>query len=253
MACPGRGKMQAAIDISDLEVRYKGKIALQDINISVPKGLICGLVGMNGAGKSTLFNAIMHAIPIVRGEVSLLGESVASAQKKGIVAYVPQTELIDWDFPVSVYDVIMMGRYGFMNALRIPSRHDKELVEKAISRVHLTEYKERQIGQLSGGQRKRAFVGRALAQGASILLLDEPFAGVDIKTENSLIALLQELKKQGVTTLITAHNIEVIGTYCDNMILINKTIIAAGPTKKVFTKENITKTYGCLPNRNLSL
>lgn len=245
--------MQAAIDIHGLEVRYKGKIALQDVNISVPRSSICGLVGMNGAGKSTLFNAIMHAIPIARGEVSLLGESVASAQKKGIVAYVPQTELIDWDFPVSVYDVVMMGRYGFMNALRIPSRSDKQLVEKAISRVHLTEYKERQIGQLSGGQRKRAFVGRALAQGAKILLLDEPFAGVDIKTENSLIALLQELKEQGVTILIAAHNIDVIGTYCDNMILINKIVVAAGPTRQVFTKENIEKTYGVMPNRNFSI
>lgn len=242
--------MQTAIDIRGLEVRYKGKVALQDVNVSVPKGSICGLVGMNGAGKSTLFNAVMDAIPIVRGKVSLLGESVASAQRQGVVAYVPQTELIDWDFPVSVYDVVMMGRYGFMNVFRIPSRRDKELVEKAIGRVKLTEYKERQIGQLSGGQRKRAFVGRALAQGASILLLDEPFAGVDIKTENSLIALLQELKRQGVTVLIAAHNIDAIGKYCDNMILINKAVVAAGSTKKVFTKENIAKTYGVMPNRN---
>ena len=159
------------------------------------------------------------------------------------MAYVPQTEAIDWNFPVSVYDVVMMGRYGFMNFMRRPSEKDHEAVKNALERVHLTDFADRQVGQLSGGQRKRVFVARALAQGASILLLDEPFAGVDAKTEASLVELLRELKKQKVTTLIAAHDLNTIGSYCDHIILLNKTVIAAGPTKKVFTRENIAKTY----------
>jgi ABC-type Mn2+/Zn2+ transport system ATPase subunit len=232
-----------AIDIQDVSVRYHEKLVLKDVSAAVPKGAICGLVGMNGAGKSTLFKSIMDAMPIQQGKIRLDGHTVQTAQKKGIVAYVPQTEAIDWNFPVSVYDVIMMGRYGFMNIFRRPKAEDHTAVRAALERVHLAEYADRQIGQLSGGQRKRAFVARALAQGASILLLDEPFAGVDAKTESSLVELLRELKKQGVTTLIAAHDLNTIGSYCDHIILLRGTVVAAGPTKKVFTQENIAKTY----------
>lgn len=232
-----------AIDIQGVSVRYHEKLVLDDVTASVPESAICGLVGMNGAGKSTLFKSIMGAVPAGKGKVRLAGYTVRAAQKKGIVAYVPQTEMIDWNFPVSVHDVVMMGRYGQMNFLRIPKTKDEEAVTRALERVHLTDFADRQIGQLSGGQRRRTFVARALAQGASILLLDEPFAGVDAKTEASLVALLRELKKQGVTTLIAAHDLNTIGSYCDHIILLKKTVIAAGPTKKVFTAENIAKTY----------
>ena len=235
--------MTAAIDIENLTVRYHGKTVLNDINVSVPAASICGLVGMNGAGKSTLFKSIMNAVPTASGKVRLEGHTVKTAQKRGIVAYVPQTESVDWNFPVSVSDVVMMGRYGFMNVLRRPSKQDQELVDEALARVHLSDFKDRQVGQLSGGQRKRVFVARALAQGATILLLDEPFAGVDAKTEASLVDLLKDLQRQGITTLIAAHDLATIGSYCDHIILLKGEIIAAGPTKKVFTEKNIAKTY----------
>lgn len=235
--------MTASIEINNVSVRYHEKLILENATASVPKGAICGLVGMNGAGKSTLFKAIMNAVPLQQGSVKLEGKTVKAAQKKGIVAYVPQTEIIDWNFPVSVEDVVMMGRYGFMNIFRRASEKDTVAVKKALERVHLSDYATRQVGQLSGGQKKRVFVARALAQGASILLLDEPFAGVDAKTEASLVELLKELQKQGVTILIAAHDLSTIGSYCDHIILLKKTIIAVGPTKKVFTRENIAITY----------
>jgi manganese transport system ATP-binding protein len=236
-------KKTAAIEINDVSVRYHEKTVLYDATASVPTGSICGLVGMNGAGKSTLFKSIMAAVPLQKGSVRLAGKPVKQAQKEGVVAYVPQTEAIDWNFPVSVRDVVMMGRYGFMNSMRTPKSQDFIAVQDALERVHLTEFADRQVGQLSGGQRKRVFVARALAQGASILLLDEPFAGVDAKTEASLVELLRELQKQGVTTLIAAHDLNTIGSYCDHIILLKQTIIASGPTKKVFTSKNIEKTY----------
>lgn len=234
---------EIAIDIRNVSVRYDEKFVLRDATAQVPTGVICGLVGMNGAGKSTLFKAIMNAVPLSKGSVRLAGHTVKVAQKQGIVAYVPQTEAIDWNFPVSVRDVVMMGRYGFMGMMRRASAQDGAAVDTALERVHLTDFADRQIGQLSGGQRKRVFVARALAQGASILLLDEPFAGVDATTEASLVSLLRELQTQNVTTLIAAHDLNTIGSYCDHIILLKETIIATGPTKKVFTKENIARTY----------
>lgn len=235
--------MPAAIEIKNVSVKYHQKVVLDDATATVPKGSICGLVGMNGAGKSTLFKAIMNAVPTISGTVKLEGHTVKTAQKRGIVAYVPQTEAVDWNFPVSVRDVVMMGRYGFMNIFRRSRSQDEETVTEAITRVHLADFADRQVGQLSGGQRKRVFVARALAQGASILLLDEPFAGVDAKTEASLVELLRELQKQGVTILIAAHDLATIGSYCDHIILLKQKVIATGPTKKVFTEENIAKTY----------
>lgn len=235
--------MSTAIEINDVTVRYHEKAVLRDASAVVPKGAICGLVGMNGAGKSTLFKAIMAAVPLEKGSVKLAGYTVKTAQKKGIVAYVPQTEAIDWNFPVSVRDVVMMGRYGTMSIFKRANKKDARTVDEALARVGLADFAERQVGQLSGGQRKRVFVARALAQGASILLLDEPFAGVDAKTEASLVELLRELQKQGVTTLIAAHDLNTIGSYCDHIILLKGTVVAAGPTKKVFTRANIAKTY----------
>lgn len=235
--------MTAAIEVKNVSVRYQQKLVLDDATVTVPKGAICGLVGMNGAGKSTLFKAIMNAVPTTGGSVRLDGHTVKTAQKKGIVAYVPQTEAVDWNFPVSVRDVVMMGRYGFMSLLRHARTRDRVAVEGAISRVHLADFADRQVGQLSGGQKKRVFVARALAQGASILLLDEPFAGVDAKTEASLVELLKELQSQGVTILIAAHDLATIGTYCDHIVLLKGRVVASGPTKKVFTAKNIAETY----------
>ena len=232
-----------AIALNGVSVRYHDKMALENATATVPSGSICGLIGMNGAGKSTLFKAITDAVPLEKGSVRLAGYSVKDAQKTGLVAYVPQTEVIDWNFPVSVWDAVMMGRYGSMNFLKIPKEADYRAVEDALKKVDMTDYSDRQIGQLSGGQKKRVFVARALAQGASILLLDEPFAGVDAKTERSLIRLLKSLQKQGFTTLIAAHDLNTVDSYCDHMILVRGTVIAYGPTKKVFTKKNLERAY----------
>lgn len=232
-----------AIELQGVVASYNEKKVLDNVTVKVPVGSICGLVGMNGAGKSTLFKILMGIVTPRKGNVALNGSSVKTALKTGSVAYVPQGEDIDWNFPVSVWDVVMMGRYQFMGLTKTPREVDEQAVSKALTRVHLSKLADRQIGQLSGGQRKRVFVARALAQGALILLLDEPFAGVDAKTEAALVLLLQELKAQGVTTLITAHDLSTVGTYCDRMILLNKTVIAAGTTKRVFTAKNIAKTY----------
>jgi len=234
---------KAAIELRDISVRYQEKTVLKNVTATVPKGAICGLVGMNGAGKSTLFKAIMATVPLASGSAKLAGTTIKKAQQQGVVAYVPQTEMIDWNFPVSVRDVVTMGRYGRMNILRRPDEDDKLAVEHALERVQLSEFADRQVGQLSGGQRKRVFVARSLAQGASILLLDEPFAGVDAKTEASLVGLLRDLQSQKVTTLIAAHDLNTIGSYCDHIILLKQTVVAYGPTKKVFTRENIAVTY----------
>lgn len=233
----------AAIELTQVSVCYQQKPVLEDVTVTVPSGVICGLVGMNGAGKSTLFRAIMHAVPLIRGRVRLYGHTVKTAQRRGMVAYVPQTEVIDWEFPVSVRDVVLMGRYQYMGILRRPAAADLAAVDEALARVHLSEYADRQIGQLSGGQKKRVFVARALAQGASLLLLDEPFAGVDVKTEAALIALLKELRDQGVTMLLATHDLATIGSYCDHMILLKQTVVAAGPTAQVFTPALIAATY----------
>lgn len=234
---------EIAISIQNVTVRYHESVVLDDATAQVPRGAICGLIGMNGAGKSTLFKAITSSVPLDQGSVTLFDLPVTKAQKAGLVAYVPQTEAIDWNFPVSVWDAVMMGRYGFMNFLRMPKEKDYQAVEKALKKVGMAEYADRQVGQLSGGQKKRVFVARALAQEASILLLDEPFAGVDARTEASLIRLLKSLQKQGITTLIAAHDLNTVDSYCDYMIMLRGSVIASGPTKKVFTKKNIARTY----------
>jgi manganese transport system ATP-binding protein len=160
------------------------------------------------------------------------------------VAYVPQAEEVDWNFPVSVYDVVMMGRYGYMNLLRIPSPQDKRVVRESLEKLQMWELRDRQIGELSGGQRKRAFFARALAQQGTVLLLDEPFTGVDIKTEKAMIDLLLELRQQGHTILISTHDLASITTFCDQVVLINRTILAYGDTSEVFTQENLSRTFG---------
>lgn len=235
----------SSIQVENLTVIYtNGKVALHQANLSLQPGSISGLVGMNGSGKSTLFKAIMGFVKPVSGRVWIEGKSLQAAQKRQIVAYVPQAEEVDWNFPVSVADVVMMGRYGFMNLLRVPRPIDYQIVRESLERVQMWEFRDRQIGELSGGQKKRAFLARALAQQASILLLDEPFAGVDIKTEKAMIHLLLDLKQQGHTILISTHDLDAITTFCDQVVLINRTILAYGETAKVFTEENLSRTFG---------
>ncbi len=231
------------IDIENVTVAYHGKIALHSASLQLQSGSICGLVGMNGAGKSTLFKAIMGFAKPSSGRILINGLSIHQAQKKNLVAYVPQSEEVDWNFPVSVADVVMMGRYGYMNLLRIPRSIDKQVVRESLERVQMWDLRDRQIGELSGGQKKRTFFARALAQQAQVLLLDEPFAGVDVKTEKMIIDLLLQLRQIGHTILISTHDLASIKTFCDRVVLINRSILAYGNTADVFTPENISRAF----------
>lgn len=232
------------IDIENVTVAYHGKVALHSASLQLSSGTICGLVGMNGAGKSTLFKAVMGFVKPVSGRVLINGLPIRRVQKQSLVAYVPQSEEVDWDFPVNVQDVVMMGRYGYMNLLRIPRLVDYRAVRDSLERVEMWQMRDRQIGELSGGQKKRAFFARALAQQSSILLLDEPFAGVDVRTEKLIIHLLMELRQAGYTILISTHDLASITTFCDQVVLINRTILAYGETSEVFTEENLSRTFG---------
>ena len=192
--------LAATLSVRDLTVTYpNGHTGLRSASFEIGASTICALVGVNGSGKSTLFKAVMGFVTPISGDVRISGLPVAEALKRGAVAYVPQSEEVDWDFPVLVEDVVLMGRYGHMGFLRIPGREDKRMVDDALERVGLSDYRKRQIGELSGGQRKRVFLARALAQDAPIILLDEPFTGIDVQTEGAIIALLRELKAAGRT------------------------------------------------------
>jgi ABC-type Mn2+/Zn2+ transport system ATPase subunit len=232
------------VEIENVTVAYNGKVALHSASLQLQAGSIHGLVGMNGSGKSTLFKAIMGFVKPTTGRVSIDGLPIRQAQKRNLVAYVPQSEEVDWNFPVSVYDVVMMGRYGRMNFLRIPQSIDKQLVRSSLERVEMWDLRDRQIGELSGGQKKRTFFARALSQQGTVLLLDEPFAGVDIKTEKMMIDLLMELRQSGHTILVSTHDLDSISTFCDRVVLINRTILAYGNTAEVFTEENLARTFG---------
>ena len=229
--------LAASISVRDLTVTYNnGFTAVRDASFDLQPGTICALVGVNGSGKSTIFKAIMGLVTPSAGEVRLCGRPVSEALKRNIVAYVPQSEEVDWNFPVLVEDVVMMGRYGHMNFLRMPSRADRYKVDEALERLGMSEYRSRQIGELSGGQKKRVFLARSLAQEGRIILLDEPFTGIDVKTEAAIIGLLRELRAAGHLMLVSTHNLGSVPDFCDEVVLINKTVLAAGPTAEVFTQ-----------------
>jgi manganese transport system ATP-binding protein len=233
-----------SISVEQVTVAYNGKVALSGADLQLKAGSISGLVGMNGSGKSTLFKAIMGFVKPVTGRILVQGLSLRNAQKQNLIAYVPQSEEVDWNFPVNVWDVVMMGRYGYMNFLRMPRQIDRQIVQESLERVQMWDLRNRQIGELSGGQKKRAFLARALAQQGNILLLDEPFTGVDIKTEKTMIDLLLELREIGHTILISTHDLTSIKTFCDQLVLINRTILAYGKTSDLFTEENLSRTFG---------
>ena len=235
----------ASISVRGLSVTYpNGFTAVRDASFSLDPGTICALVGVNGSGKSTIFKAIMGFVRPSAGEVQLCGMPVGEALKRNIVAYVPQSEDVDWNFPVLVETVVMMGRYGHMNFLRIPSRIDRAKVDEALEKVGMSTFRKRQIGELSGGQKKRVFLARALAQGARIILLDEPFTGIDVKTESAIVGLLRELRASGHLMLVSTHNLGSVPDFCDQVVLINRTVLAAGPTAEVFTQKNLERAFG---------
>lgn len=236
---------QICLKVDDITVTYNnGHTAIYDASFNLNGGTICALVGINGSGKSTLFKSIMGMVRPTRGRVTFNNLSVKQALKQNIIAYVPQAEEVDWDFPVLVSDVVMMGRYGHMSFLRIPSKEDKKQVDIALERVNMLDFKHRQIGELSGGQKKRVFLARALAQQGKVLLLDEPFTGVDVKTENAIIDLLKDLREEGHLILVSTHNLGSVPEFCDQVVLINQTVLAFGPTKTTFTPQNLMTTFG---------
>ncbi|XSG83320.1 MAG: manganese/iron ABC transporter ATP-binding protein [Methyloligella sp. ZOD6] len=239
------GSGPAGIAVDDVTVTYRnGTTALRDVSFSIPTGTITALVGVNGSGKSTLFKAIMGFLRAGKGSISILGRSVRQALKETLVAYVPQAEEVDWNFPVLVEDVVMMGRYGHMNMLRIPRKRDYEAVARALDRVNMSAFAKRQIGELSGGQKKRVFLARALAQDAQVILLDEPFTGVDVKTEEAIIRLLKALRDEGRVMLVSTHNLGSVPEFCDRTVLLKQTVLDAGLTSEVFTEENLRLTFG---------
>jgi len=233
------------ISVKNVTVKYKnGHRALWDVSFEIPDKTITGLVGINGAGKSTLFKAMMGFLPLAQGTISIQGYAVSTALKNNLVSYVPQAEEVDWTFPILVKDVVMMGRYGNMGFFRQATKDDFSAVEKALARVGMTDYKDRQIGELSGGQKKRVFLARSIAQNGQIILLDEPFAGIDVQTEDQIISLLSELRSEGRVMLVSTHNLGSVAEFCDRTILIKGTVLNFGLTEEVFTKENLEKAFG---------
>jgi manganese transport system ATP-binding protein len=239
-----------SIQVEHVNVTYNStRLALYNASCTIQAGKITGLVGPNGGGKSTLFKAIMGFLSPTQGRVLINNMPIRSAQKHQLMAYVPQAEEVDWNFPISVGEAVMMGRYGYMNALRIPRACDRQIVAASLDRVGMTELRSRQIGELSGGQKKRTFLARALAQQSQVILLDEPFAGVDVKTEKALIELLMQLRDEGHTILVSTHDLSSVATFCDQVVLLNRTILAAGPTAEVFTEDNLALTFGSYADR----
>ncbi|THU05540.1 manganese/iron ABC transporter ATP-binding protein [Lampropedia puyangensis] len=235
----------AGIVVQGVTITYRnGHTALRDASFSTPAGSITALVGVNGAGKSTMFKAIMGFLHVSHGRIEVLGQPVREALRHKRIAYVPQSEEVDWNFPVLVEDVVMMGRFGHMGFFRIPRQQDHEAVTRALTRVGLLELRQRQIGELSGGQKKRVFLARALAQDATVILLDEPFTGVDVKTEDAIIGLLRALKDEGRVMLVSTHNLGSVPEFCDHTVLIKHTVLAYGPTTDVFTHDNLELAFG---------
>jgi len=233
------------IEAQDVSVVYRnGTVALSDATFTIPTSTICALVGVNGSGKSTLFKALMGLVPLARGSVSILGQPAGKALAKNTVAYVPQNEEVDWNFPVLVQDVVMMGRYGHMGFFRRPSRNDKLKVDEALERVNMQQYRHRQIGELSGGQKKRVFLARALAQEGKVILLDEPFTGVDVATEDAIIDLLKSMRDEGRVMLVSTHNLGSVPQFCDQVVLVNRRVLDAGQTETVFTQKNLQQAFG---------
>jgi manganese/zinc/iron transport system ATP- binding protein len=231
-----------AIEISDLTVAYQHKPVLWEINLSVPKGVLGGIVGPNGAGKSTLIKAMLDLVPKLSGSVRIEGEELRDFRHR--IAYVPQRESVDWDFPATVLDVVMMGLYREIGWFRRTRRIHRERAMRALEQVGIEDLAKRQISQLSGGQQQRTFLARALVQSSDVMLLDEPFAAVDAATEQSIIEVLREQREQGKTLLVVHHDLHTVPQYFDFVLLLNVHSVAWGPLQEVFTEENLKRTYG---------
>lgn len=231
-----------AVEIQNLTISYSRKPAVKGINLQIPKGKIIGIIGPNGAGKSTLLKGILGLLPKDNGRILIFGKPLSEMLK--IISYIPQKESFDWDFPVTVFDVVMMGRFTHLSLFGRPRNEDKAKVIEALKKVDMLRFSDRQIRFLSGGQQQRIFLARCLAQESEILLLDEPFVGVDAATEKTIFALMKKLRDEGKTILVVHHDLGKIADYFDYLSLINNYLIAFGETKDVFTPELLDKTYG---------
>ena len=231
-----------AIELHDLTVSYAKKPVLYGVDVQVPQGALVGIIGPNGAGKSTMIRAIMGLTPLSGGWVRIFGESFEKNRQR--VGYVPQREQVDWDFPVNVMDVVLMGRYGRCGWLRRVTKEDQKIAEESLDKVGMLPFRNRQIANLSGGQQQRVFLARALAQQSDLYLMDEPFAGVDATTERAIINLLQGLQSQGKTILVVHHDLTTAKEYFDHLLLLNMRLVAFGKTQDAFTVEQLQKTYG---------
>jgi manganese/zinc/iron transport system ATP- binding protein len=230
------------LEVHDLTVSYNNKPVLWDIDFSLPSGVLAGIIGPNGAGKSTLIKTIMGLIEPSSGYCNLFGQELDAVRKR--VSYVPQRESVDWDFPASVFDVVLMGRYSKAGLFRSVSKADKEVAHECIRKVGLEAFEARQISQLSGGQQQRVFIARALAQDADLYFMDEPFAGVDMATEADIIKILKEMREKGKTVVVVHHDLQSAIDYFDWMVMLNMRLIASGPTSEVFNQESLQETYG---------
>ena len=234
-------EQQYALIVEDMTVAYQTTPVLWDIDVKVPKGVLMAIVGPNGAGKSTLIKAVLQLIKPISGTVTINGSPYETQRKK--IAYVPQRGSVDWDFPTSVLDVVLMGRYGFLGWIKRPRQQDRHLAMGALQKVGMEEFAQRQISQLSGGQQQRVFLARALVQDAEIYFMDEPFQGVDAKTEQAIMVLLKDLRSSGKTVVVVHHDLQTVVDYFDWVTLLNIQLIASGPIADIFTEENLKKTY----------
>jgi manganese/zinc/iron transport system ATP- binding protein len=230
------------LDVHDLTVAYHRRPVLWDVDWTLLQPALVGIVGPNGAGKSTLIKAILGLVPIVNGAVALFGQPINKVRSR--IGYVPQRESVDWDFPVSVLDVVLMGTYGKLGWFRRPGHREREWARQCLDDVGMVDFADRQIGQLSGGQQQRTFLARALAQEADVYFMDEPMAGVDAATERVIFQLLNRLKQAGKTVIVVHHDLRTVPMYFDQVLLMNMRVVAAGPTDTVFTQENLKRTYG---------
>ncbi|MEH7742256.1 MULTISPECIES: manganese ABC transporter ATP-binding protein MntB [Bacillus] len=230
------------VELDNVTVAYHKKPVLQDISLQVPEGKLIGIIGPNGAGKSTLIKTILGLVPRASGDISIYGKEYKDQRTR--IGYVPQRGSVDWDFPTSALDVVLMGRYGRIGLLKRPKKADVEMAKAALAKVGMLDYAKRQISQLSGGQQQRVFLARALCQNADIYFMDEPFAGVDAATERAIMTLLAELKEKGKTVLVVHHDLQTAEDYFDWILLLHLRKIAFGPAENVFTIENLQKTYG---------
>ena len=230
------------LEIHDLTVAYHKRPVLWGVDVEVPAGQLVGVIGPNGAGKSTLIKAAMGLLPVSSGWVKVFGRPMKDNLCR--VGYVPQRESVDWDFPVSVMDVVLMGRYGNLGLFKRPRKEDREVARECLEKVKMLPYADRQISNLSGGQQQRVFLARALAQESDLYFMDEPFAGVDAATEAAIVTILQELQDQGKTLLVVHHDLPTAKTYFDSLLLLNMRVVAYGPTEEVFNLDLLQSTYG---------